>query len=290
MPRITISGLGIEYELLGEPGAQAVAITPGGRFGKDSPGIRELGELLAAQGRRVLLWDRPNCGASDISFDGNNESELQARTLTQLIRTLDLGPTAIGGGSAGSRVSLIAAAHDPEIVSHLLQWWISGGLISLMMLGASYCCEAAVAASMGGMEAVTRLPLWAEQQERNPRNRDIILGQDPDGFIATMEKWASAFLPSESSPVPGMSPEDFGKLTMPVLIFRGSPKDLYHPAHIAEWVHRLVPHSKLIDPPWAEDAFQQRIITAAQTGSGHFLDWPLLAPAILEFTGRSGSR
>ena len=290
MPRTTIAGIGIEYELLGDAGAQAVAITPGGRFGKDSPGIRELGELLAAQGRRVLLWDRPNCGASDISFEGENESELQAQTLTQLIRALDLGPTALTGGSAGSRVSLIAAAHDPQIVSHLVQWWISGGLIGLMMLGASYCCESAVSASMAGMEAVTRLPLWAEQVERNPRNRDTILSQDRDWFIARMEKWASVFVPVENSPVPGMSPQDFGKLTMPVLIFRGSPKDLYHPAHIAEWVHRLVPHSEMIDAPWAEDAFERRMIAAAQTGSGHFLDWPLLAPATLEFTGHSGSR
>jgi hypothetical protein len=86
--------------------------------------------------------------------------------------------------------------------------------------------------------------------------------------------------------VPGMSPEDFGKLTMPVLIFRGSPRDLYHPARISEWVHRLIPHSEMADAPWAEGAFEQRMITAAQTGSGHFLDFPLLAPTIVEFTGR----
>jgi pimeloyl-ACP methyl ester carboxylesterase len=64
MARIQISGLGIEYELLGPKDAPAIALTPGGRFAKDSPGLPELAQALAAGGRRVLLWDRPNCGAS----------------------------------------------------------------------------------------------------------------------------------------------------------------------------------------------------------------------------------
>jgi hypothetical protein len=59
MARISISGVGVEYELLGEPGAPAVAITPGGRFAMDTPGVRELGEALVAGGRRVLIWNRP---------------------------------------------------------------------------------------------------------------------------------------------------------------------------------------------------------------------------------------
>jgi pimeloyl-ACP methyl ester carboxylesterase len=281
--RIEISGIGIEYELLGKPGAPAIALTPGGRFAKDSPGVRELGEALAAGGKRVLLWDRPNCGASDFCLDAENESELQARTLTRLIRTLQLGPTALAGGSAGSRASLIAAARDPQIVSQLLAWWISGGTISLLMLGASYACESAVAASMGGMAAVAALPTWAETINRNPRNRDFILRQDPDRFVATMERWASAFIPSKTSPVPGMLPEDFARLTMPVMIVRGSPSDIFHPAQTSEWVHRLIPHSELVDAPWQDDAFSRRMMAATSSGSGHFLDWPLLAPAILEF-------
>src|SRR5512145_2120603 len=104
MARIAISGIEIDYELLGPAGAQAVAITPGGRFPKESPGVPELAQALAAGGRRVLLWDRPNCGASDICFDANTESELNGRTLTQLIRALDLGPTTLAAGAAGSRV------------------------------------------------------------------------------------------------------------------------------------------------------------------------------------------
>ena len=40
-----------------------------GRFGKEIPGLRPLAEALVAGGYRVLLWDRPNCGASWLQED-----------------------------------------------------------------------------------------------------------------------------------------------------------------------------------------------------------------------------
>lgn len=286
MPHITISGIGIEYELLGDAGAHAVALTPGGRFSMQMEGMRGLADALVAGGKRVLLWDRPNAGASDLCFEGPNESQLQAEVLIGLIRELGLGPTAIGGGSAGSRCSLLAAAHDPGAVSHLLQWWITGGPISVFMLGASYCGESAVAARAGGMEAVAALPTWSEQLRRNPRNRDYLLSLDPEQFIATMERWIMAFVPSTDSPVPGMKPEDFARLTMPTLIFRGGVSDIWHPAALSDWVHRLIPHSEIIAPPWHDEAPMERL-GAAATGASPFLDWPMLAPAILEFTDRT---
>ncbi len=81
-----------------------------------------------------------------------------------------------------------------------------------------------------------------------------------------------------------MSVEDFARLTMPTLIVRGSVRDIYHPARISEWVHELIPHSKIIDPPWPDDAPVQRLAATAKTGGSPLLDWPLLAPAILAFT------
>ena len=284
MARIQLSGLGIEYELIGPKDAPAIALTPGGRFAKDSPGLPELAEALAAGGRRVLLWDRPNCGASDISFAGDNESDLQARTLIELIRALKLGPTALAAGSGGSRVSLIAAAHDPDAVSHLIVWWISGGALSLISLASYYCVNSAIAASRGGMAAVADLPAWSEQLRRNPKNRDILLAQDPQRFIETMERWALAYMPSKSSPVPGASKESFARLSMPVLIYRSGKSDLSHTRHTSEWIHEMIPHSELREPPWPDDEWNNRSDYAAKHGSGHFAGWPALAPAILDFT------
>jgi pimeloyl-ACP methyl ester carboxylesterase len=284
MARIQISGIGIEYQLLGPEGAPAIAITPGGRFAMDSPGVPELARKLAAAGRRVLLWDRPNCGASDVIFEGDTESNMQGRTLVELIRALKIGPIALAAGSGGSRVSLVAASQGPDIVSHLIIWWISGGALSLISLASYYCVTSALAASQGGMAAVAALPGWQEQIQKNPRNRDYILAQDPERFIQTMERWAVAYMPMPNSPVPGMPPEAFARLKMPVLIYRSGKSDLSHTRRTSEWVHELIPQSKLIEPPWGDTEWNDRSGHAAKHGSGHFAGWPALAPAILDFT------
>jgi pimeloyl-ACP methyl ester carboxylesterase len=285
MPRIGIDGIGIEYELVGQPGDPAIALTPGGRFAKDTPGLHELAEALAAGRRRVLLWDRPNCGGSDMCFTVPAESQMHGKTLTGLIRALDLGPTALAAGSAGARVSLIAASRDPEIISHLVLWWISGGPIGLMQLVPIYCGAPAVLASAGGMEAVASSDLFADQIRRNPRNRDILLALDPDEFIETLQRWAAAYAPSDQSPVPGMSPADFARLRMPTLIYRSGKSDLSHTRRTTEWVHELISHSELAEPPWPDQEWNNRV-AAFQQGRGLFENWPALAPGILEFTAR----
>ncbi|HXK25817.1 MAG TPA: alpha/beta hydrolase [Myxococcota bacterium] len=279
MARLTIDGIEIEYELLGPAGAPAVAITPGGRFSKDATGVPELGHGLADQGLRVLLWDRPNCGASDLHFVGSGESSMQGSFLAKLVRALELGPTALIGGSAGARISLFAAKEDPGAVSRLVLWWISGGLVSLMRLGSYYCCEPAEQASLRGMEAVAAMPIWTEQLTRNPKNREIMLGQDRRAFIAQMERWAAGYIPSPDSPVSGLTKDDFARMRMPALVLRGSPNDLYHPASVCEQVHALLPNSRLVDAPWPIDVFAERM----RDGRGLFRDWPLLIPQIVDF-------
>jgi 2-hydroxy-6-oxonona-2,4-dienedioate hydrolase len=279
MARIDIEGIGIEYELLGPEGAPPIAITPGGRMSKDANGVPQLGQGLADNGLRVLLWDRPNCGASDLHFEGEGESALQARVLIGLIRALDLGPTALFGGSAGSRISLLAAHRDPEAIARLALCWISGGLISMMRLGSFYCCEPAEVAAMQGMEAVCEMPIWAEQMAKNPNSRDYMLGFDPKAFIEVMERWAAGFIPSPDSPVRGWTKHDFARLTMPAMVLRGSVDDLYHPAWVCEQVDAMLPNSQLVDPPWPIDIFAERMAD----GSGLFSDWPLLIPMLTEF-------
>lgn len=283
MERITVNGVGLAYELHGPEGGHAVALTPGGRFTMDSPGIREMAQDLAAAGHRVLIYDRPNCGYSDVCLLGASESETQAEALAGLIRALDLGPTVIAGGSGGSRVSMLAAARDPEICSHLALWWISGDPIGLMQLATYYCGEAATLASQGGMEAVLNATSWAENFAKNPQAKETIRAMDPDRFIAIMQKWAAAYVPQENSPVPGMKPVDFARLTMPTLVFRSHKSDLSHTKTTSEWVHRLIPHSTIMDPPWREDEWNYRS-QAVMKGEvkGLFESWPKLVPAIVE--------
>jgi pimeloyl-ACP methyl ester carboxylesterase len=286
MPRTQIDifgqSIGIEYELSGDAGGQPVALTPGGRFTMDSPGIREMAADLAAAGKRVLLYDRPNCGKSDVCLAGTSESENQAEALAGLIRQLDLGPTVIAGGSGGSRVSLLAASRHPELCSHLALWWISGDPIGLMQLASYYCGEAGTLASRGGMEAVLQATSWAENLAKNPAAKDKLLAMDPDEFIAVMQRWASAYVPSDISPVPGMKPVDFARLTMPTIVFRSHRSDLSHTETTSLWVHRLIPQSRLLDPPWRADEWNYRSASVqAGTEKGLFESWPQLVPDIL---------
>src|SRR6185295_7119812 len=149
MATAEIDGTLLAYEIIGDGGDQPWVLTPGGRFSKDVPGIRELGEALAEHGKRVLIWDRPNCGASDVCFTGSSESQMQADRLAGLLRHLDMAPAVIFGGS--------------------------GGVYGLLLLATHYCGESIRAAWAEGMEGVLELPEWAEVLERNPRNRDIFL-------------------------------------------------------------------------------------------------------------------
>src|SRR5262249_31969391 len=89
MPVADVDGLGVAYEVIGS-GDQPWVITPGGRFSKDYGGVRQMAEELAKHGKQVLIWDRPNCGASDVCFTGSSESATQADTLAGLLRQLGM--------------------------------------------------------------------------------------------------------------------------------------------------------------------------------------------------------
>ena len=106
----------------------------------------------------MLIWDRPNCGASDVCFEGSSESAMQADALAGLLTHLDMTPAIIAGGSGGARVSLLTAARHPETAAGLAIWWISGGVYGLLSLATHYCGGSVQAAWTHGMEAVADLP------------------------------------------------------------------------------------------------------------------------------------
>jgi pimeloyl-ACP methyl ester carboxylesterase len=281
MPRANVNGLSIAYEVIGE--GRPWVITPGGRFSKESPGVRELAEELARSGNRVLIWDRPNCGESDVCFEGTSESAMQAATLAALLSLLDMTPAVITGGSGGSRVSMLTAAQHPDAAAGLALWWISGGVFGLMSLGTHYCGGSIAAAWNGGMEAVVALPEWAEVLERNPANRERFLDQDPKRFVATMERWMVAYCPCGGELVPGLRDEDARKLDVPALVFRSGVSDMHHTRETSERVAELLPNARLVEPPWGDTEWIDR--HAPETaGEGLFARWPLLAPTLLDWS------
>jgi pimeloyl-ACP methyl ester carboxylesterase len=281
MPTATLDGLTLAYEIIGDTGRPWV-ITPGGRFAKEEPGVRELAEALAAPGNRVLIWDRPNCGASDVRFDGATESDLQADALAGLLRHLDLAPAVIMGGSGGSRVSLLTAANHPDVASGLALVWISGGAFGLMSLAVHYCAPSLHAAWTQGMDAVADLPDWAEVVERSPQNRSRILGQDRAEFIETMERWMLAYYPRSGEPVPGLTAELARTIEVPALVFRSGVSDPYHTRATSEGVAELLPSARLVEPPWPDTEWNDghaRQVRGEQAGP--FESWPQMAPQLL---------
>jgi pimeloyl-ACP methyl ester carboxylesterase len=277
--------LSLGYEIIGDRGRPWV-ITPGGRFNRNYPGVRELATELADRGNRVLIYDRPNTGESDVCFTGSTESAMQADALAALVEHLDLAPAVIAGGSGGSRVSLLTAARHPEVCAGLAVWWISGGAFGLLTIGLGYCAESIRAVWNGGMEAVAALPEttpgnWQEVLARNPANREKLLSQDPAEFKATMERWLLAHCPCGDDLVPGLRGDTARQMTLPTLVFRSGTSDPFHTREASEAVAGLLPNADLVEPPWSDTEW----VTSAI--GQRFVNWPRLAPQLHEWAGKT---
>jgi pimeloyl-ACP methyl ester carboxylesterase len=284
MARIEVNGISIAYEIIGD-GPRAAVITPGGRFSKDAGGIRELAGAVAQGGFRVLIWDRPNTGESDIAFTGAGESFQNADTLGALIRALDLGPAMLIGGSGGGREMLLTAIRHPDVVERVFVLWLSGGAIGIATLPIFYCADAVMAAFDDGMATVAALPGWQEPLIRNPANRDRMLAMDTDAFIAKMREWSEAFMPHPGVPAPCMTVEELAAIKVPVTILRSGVSDPHHSRATSEAMAKLIPGAILAEPPWGDVEWMTQLTKSMKGEVPLFGNWPLLAPQILAFAG-----
>jgi 2-hydroxy-6-oxonona-2,4-dienedioate hydrolase len=283
-----INGGNVVYEILGDTG-EFIALTPGGRYSKDIEGLRPLAEELVKGGYRVLLWDRPNCGRSDLQFYGQSESHMRADTLYALITGLGIGPCIIAGGSGGARDSILTTILHPEIATKLVTWNIVGGVYGSFVLGSYYLVPSILAVRGLGIKGLLHVDEWKERIAENPANKDRILAMDPDEFLRVILRWLNAFVPKPGQAIPGVDDELFGDIKVPTLIIRGGENDWDHPKRTSLEVNCLIKGSTLIDPPWPEDAWER---AGEDRASGKvkrfnmFDTWVQAAPAILDFLGR----
>ena len=78
----------------------------------------------------------------------------------------------------------------------------------------------------------------------------------------------------------------FDNIKVPTLIIRGGENDWDHPKRTSLEVSCLIKGSKLIDPPWPEDAWERASEARAQGKVKRFNmfdTWVQAAPAILKF-------
>ena len=107
-----------------------------------------------------------------------------------------------------------------------------------------------------------------------------MLDLDPAQFIATLERWMLAYYPREGELVPGVRNAEAAALAVPTLVFRSGPRDVHHTRATSEELARLIPTARLVEPPWGDDEWIERM--AAQDGL--FVRWPLLVPQLLEWS------
>jgi pimeloyl-ACP methyl ester carboxylesterase len=239
MPVISVRGVEINYRALGENGPW-VALQPGGRRGLD--GVRPLAEKLAEAGNRVLIYDRRNCGASGVAFEGNSENEVWAEDLRELLSRLDASPAFIGGSSSGCRLALLLALRHPAAVRGLLLWRVTGGPYAAQRLCENYYTQFIDMARAGGMSAVCGSEHFAALIAANPANRDRLTGMRVEDFVRVMERWRRAFNEGADHPVIGLAPAELRSMTMPVCIVPGN--DRVHPRLPGQVAHRLMPNSE----------------------------------------------
>jgi pimeloyl-ACP methyl ester carboxylesterase len=240
MPVATVRGVDINYEVLGERG-RWVALQPGGRRGL--VGVKSLGQKIAEAGNRVLVYDRRNCGASGISFDGgNSENEVWADDLHELLLQLDAAPAFIGGSSSGCRLALLAALRHPADARGLLLWRVTGGAFAAQPLANNYYTQFIEAAERGGIDAVCRTEHFGELIANNLTNRERLLSMAVERFIAVMNEWRRSFSAGADHPVIGISPAELRSMTMPACIIPGN--DRTHPREPGQVAHRLMPNAE----------------------------------------------
>ena len=129
------------------------------------------------------------------------------------------------------------------------------------------------------MAAVADLPEWAEVLERNPANRERFLAREPAVFIATLENWMLAYCPRPGELVPGVTDDEVRALDLPALVFRSGASDPHHTRATSEHLAALLPGAQLVEPPWGDAEWNERMVAAA-SGEGLFARWPLLAPQL----------
>jgi pimeloyl-ACP methyl ester carboxylesterase len=241
MPGAVVGGVHINYEVIGSSGPW-IALTPGSRrsYGE----LVDLSKAIAANGYRVLLHDRRNCGASDVAFDGSaSEHEVWADDLYVLGQQLNALPMVVGGSSAGARLSILFAIRHPQALRGLLLWRVTGGQEAVDRLADTYYGQFIKLARTGGMQAVCNSEHFSECIKARPSNRERLLACNPNEFIKVMTTWRERFLESATLPIVGATEADLNSIRAPVCIIAGN--DVIHTPATAREAARLIPNSEL---------------------------------------------
>ena len=249
MPYAQIRGLAINYEVIGDAAMSDrpwVVLSTGGRnpYGE----FVDVARKIAAEGFRVLLHDRRNCGASDVGLD-ERESEDDHRVLDLHDLVVELGafPAYFGGSSSGCRMSLRYYARYPEHVLGLLLLRVTGGPFPAERLPENYYGQFIRAAEQGGMAAVCATEHWKALIAARPQNGTKLMAMAPERFIAVMSRWREMFMAGVNLPAVGVSEADLHAVKVPTIVIPGNDK--IHSNASGRLVHSMIPGARLHELP-----------------------------------------
>jgi pimeloyl-ACP methyl ester carboxylesterase len=243
MRRCAVDGATLAFDVVGDDGPW-LTLSPGGR--RDMNDVRSLAGKIARHGFRVLIFDRRNCGLSDISIDPSRaEHQVWVDDLARLLDEVGAARAIIGGGSSGCRLSLRFALAHPARTSGLFLYRITGGPFAATRLLKKYYADLIEAAAEGGMAGVCRTEHFASLIAAREANRAVLMAMDAPTFIGAMSSWAAQFAAAGTGPVIGASLDELASLEMPTLIVPGN--DRTHSHLTAAIAGRAIKGSETVD-------------------------------------------
>ncbi len=263
MPKIKINDTTIAYETWGD--GPAIVLSQHGWFPR-VPYVYILAGRLSKQ-YQVILWDRPNGGASDINIaDVPKEHDLWTDVMHGFLEKLGVGPAYFCGASNGCVFSQQMAYRYPADVKGLilLEAITDDLTLNRPIVDARYL-EFAEIARAQGMQAVFEhskaawarvisteprqswdvIRNWiAETIAMNPVNEERLMEMDPSYFAKVMQQWGDWYL-TEHLNTANLSVAELSHLSMPALVVPGI--DPLHPQHSAAQLAERLPNAELVD-------------------------------------------
>ena len=243
MPFVTLRGVELQYEVLGEHGPWVAAVSSA-RFSHVD--MLPLARAVARRGWRVLVHDRRNCGQSSLSFDVvGSEDEVWADDLRALVDVLGIDDVLAVGLSRGARVAAQFALRHRRVTRGAVLWGLAGGLDAFDHLDEYYFGQYLRACDEGGMDAVCAIDHFLGVLPARPENEQILRSLPPEQFIAVMQEWRRSYGDRDRAEVLGLPDALLAGIRVPVAIV--PLYDRLHPVSASEHAARLIRRATLYD-------------------------------------------
>ncbi len=245
MPRASIDGVGIEYQVSGT-GPETVVLLNG--IAMSISHWKPVSDHLVAAGYRVLAHDLRGQLLSDRP-DGPYSLELHARDLSGLLARLGFGAAHVVGTSYGAEVALTFARDYPEATLSVVS--IDGVTEYDAVLGAAVESWKAAALSDPRVFYRTILP-WNYSAGYLVANREALARRE-DAIASLPRSWFEAFALLCDSFLAIDLTKDLGRIACPCLAMVAGGDILKGPSY-ARIIERGVPGAKYHEIPGAGHA------------------------------------